>query len=308
MSVHALRWWKECVFPKATMTRPSQTIFSHVKTCIVGLIHVIIQIFSLVNEFGPVQTTFGCSGRWTRKQFSLPHSDNFNLNSKHLNREMMFSVVWITPEGCHVKPTRGKPCWDMTSTISCPTGGSSKCCQEAQLEQSSVQLHQEHVDYRRVESQWEELTVSGSSGFTSLRTSPGLITPTSSLKQQLSFLCRCKRLNMEKGDISTSIRCITGGLVRTAQNISRADLPSMEELWTAGTSPDGSKHMTLRLFQLLPSGPSMGPWPPHSGTVLFNTRKVHLCDLSTFIYIYLLIQLSGRFYRVSWVMMVATMS
>lgn len=103
----------------------------------------------------------------------------------------------------------------MTSTISCPTGGSSKCCQEAKLEQSSIQLHQEHVDYSWVGSQWEELTVSGSSGFTSLRTSPGLITPTSSLKQQFSFLCSCKRLNMEKGDISTSIRSITGGLVKT---------------------------------------------------------------------------------------------
>lgn len=52
-----------------------------------------------------------------------------------------------------------------------------------------------------------------------------------------------------------SIRSITGGLVRTAQNISRGDLPSMEGLWTAGTSPDGSKQMTLRLFQLLLSGP-----------------------------------------------------
>lgn len=41
----------------------------------------------------------------------------------------------------------------MTSTISCPTGGSCKRCQEAQLEQSSVQLHQEHVDYKRVKSQ-----------------------------------------------------------------------------------------------------------------------------------------------------------
>lgn len=98
----------------------------------------------------------------------------------------------------------------------------------------------------------------------------------------------------------------------SAQNISRADLPSMEELWTAGTSPDGSKQMTLRLFQLLPSGPQGPAWGPdhHTQEHFYSTTEKSICVTLAHLFtnIYLFIQLSGRFYRVSWVMMVATMS
>lgn len=163
----------------------------------------------------------------------------------------------------------------MSSTISCPTGGSSKHCQEAKLEQSSVQLHQEHVDYRRVASQWEGLTASGSSGFTSLKTSPGLITSTSSLKQKLSFLCRLKRLNMERGTTSISIRSITGSLIRTQQSGSAIHGGALncrnKSRWIKTDEPsDCSSYCRL----VLRARPSRRPWPPHSGTVFFNNRKI----------------------------------
>lgn len=56
LPVHALIIWEECLFPKATMTRASQHIFSHVKTYNVGLFHVITQIFFLARECSSVES------------------------------------------------------------------------------------------------------------------------------------------------------------------------------------------------------------------------------------------------------------
>ncbi|KAI3363903.1 hypothetical protein L3Q82_001500 [Scortum barcoo] len=107
---------------------------------------------------------------------------------------------------------------------------------------------------------WRESTASGSSGFTSVRTSPGLITLTLSQSQcdgstALLPPCRLRRLNMDSRILCRFYRCtieriLTGCItawyssctalnhkalqrvVKAAQHITRTELPSMEDLYT----------------------------------------------------------------------------
>ncbi|KAI3363650.1 hypothetical protein L3Q82_001187 [Scortum barcoo] len=145
-------------------------------------------------------------------------------------------------------------------------------CQDNNLHLNVSKTKELIVDFRRRQREehaplsingtglrWRESTASGSSGFTSVRTSPGLITLTLSQSQPDSgsfFLhSRLRRLNMDSRILCSFYRCtiesiLTGCItawyssctalnrkalqrvVKAAQHITRTELPSMEDLYT----------------------------------------------------------------------------
>ena len=165
-------------------------------------------------------------------------------------------------------------------------------CQDNNLHLNVSKTKELIVDYRKRQGEehapspstglrWSESAASGFSGFTSVRTWPGLTTQTPSERQRWGvrsangamdsrILCNFYRCTIE----SILTGCITAWygsctalnlkarqrVVKSAQHITRTELPYMEDLYTqqcrkkANRIINDTYHPSHKLFCLLPSG------------------------------------------------------